>query len=58
VKKKIVFYTTEATKSMKTKDRLCKIGEKRTGFCAEMTRILQEEQLFCAFLPLGSQPGA
>jgi hypothetical protein len=34
---------------MKTKGRSGRIGEKQTGFCAEMTRILQEKQPFCVF---------
>jgi hypothetical protein len=34
---------------MKTNDRPYKIGQKQTGFCAEMTRILQKKQPFCAF---------
>jgi len=32
--KKIVFYTIEARNSVKTKDRSCKVGEKRASFCA------------------------
>jgi hypothetical protein len=44
-KKRLFFSTTEASKSMKTNDRSGKIGEKQTGFCAEMTRILQEKQV-------------
>jgi hypothetical protein len=39
---------------MKTKDRSCKIGEKRTGFGAEMTRILQEKATFSRFLSVGN----
>jgi hypothetical protein len=35
---------------MKTKDRYCKIGEKQTGSCAEMTRILQKKVGFLCFL--------
>jgi hypothetical protein len=31
---------------MKTKGRPCKIGVKQTGFCAEMTRILQKKAAF------------
>jgi hypothetical protein len=43
---------------MKTKGRSCKIGVKQTGFCAEMTRILQKKQHFCAFRVLGTHFGA
>jgi hypothetical protein len=31
---------------MKTKDRPCKIRQKQTGFCPEMTRILQKKAAF------------
>jgi hypothetical protein len=31
---------------MKTTDRSCKNGEKRTGSCAEMTRILKKSSFF------------
>jgi hypothetical protein len=39
---------------MKTNDRSCKIGEKQTAFCAEMTRILQEKAAFLCFLSVGN----
>jgi hypothetical protein len=39
---------------VKTNDRSCKIGEKQTGFCAEMTRILQEKAAFSCFLSVGN----
>jgi hypothetical protein len=48
-KKRLFFYTIEATNSMKTKDRSCKIGEKWAIFGAKITRILQKKQVFCAF---------
>jgi hypothetical protein len=35
---------------MKTTDRSCKIGEKQTGFCAEMTRISPKKAAFLCFL--------
>jgi hypothetical protein len=31
---------------MKTKGRSCKIAEKRTGFCAQMARILPKQAAF------------
>ena len=36
--------------SMKTKGRSCKIGEKRTGFRAQLTRILQKKSSLFALL--------
>jgi hypothetical protein len=39
---------------MKTNDRSCKIGEKQTDFCAEMTRILQKKAAFSCFLSVGN----
>jgi hypothetical protein len=46
----LIFLTSEASKSMKTTDRSCKIGLKQTGFWAEMTRILQKKAGFLFFL--------
>jgi hypothetical protein len=48
------FFATEASKSMKTNDRPCKIGAKQTGFCAEMTRISQKKLAFLCFLSVGN----
>jgi hypothetical protein len=39
---------------MKTKGRSCKISQKQTGFCAEMTRILQKKQHFLCFLSVAN----
>jgi hypothetical protein len=34
---------------MKTNDQSCKMGQKRTDSCAEMTLILQEKAAFLCF---------